>query len=245
VFDDRRRDAAFTITPEMPADVVVRTVGLRVTTPDGRRVLVDDLSFDLKRGDRLLLVGASGTGKSSVLRALAGLWPPCAGSVGMQPESKAFFVPQKPYSPLGTLRDQLTYPEQEASGEKDALLLELLKEVGLDSWADASLDTNLDWTTTLSLGEQQRLSFARLLYNEPDLAILDEATSAMDIATERRMYALMHARLTHTTLISVGHRPSLLEHHDFRLRLGVTKDDDVLQPISQEDRDTAKSAALL
>ncbi|KAJ1459135.1 ABC transporter transmembrane region 2-domain-containing protein [Pelagophyceae sp. CCMP2097] len=247
--------------------VVVRTNSLTVATPDGSRTLVRDLDLALDAGERLLLVGASGTGKSSLLRSLAGLWPAAEGAVEISPDATVFFVPQKPYAPLGTLRDQLTYPvlrqASSASAADDGALLELLAAVGLGKLAARSallacgeddactadeartgLDAVRDWGTTLSLGEQQRVSFVRLLYSKPSVAILDEATSAMDIDTERRMYKLLQDRLSALTLISVGHRPSLLEHHSLKLRLDGSKTGKP-EAVSEQDRRLAAEAAAL
>mmetsp|Transcript_11906 Transcript_11906/g.41136 ORF Transcript_11906/g.41136 Transcript_11906/m.41136 type:complete len:675 (-) Transcript_11906:30-2054(-) len=275
---EAKRNGTVTATPPVPGDlgvsksgngkkVVVRTNSLTVATPDGSRTLVRDLDLALDAGERLLLVGASGTGKSSLLRSLAGLWPAAEGAVEISPDATVFFVPQKPYAPLGTLRDQLTYPvlrqASSASAADDGALLELLAAVGLGKLAARSallacgeddactadeartgLDAVRDWGTTLSLGEQQRVSFVRLLYSKPSVAILDEATSAMDIDTERRMYKLLQDRLSALTLISVGHRPSLLEHHSLKLRLDGSKTGKP-EAVSEQDRRLAAEAAAL
>lgn len=160
-----------------------------VYTPDRKRLLVQDLSLRLAPQQRLLIVGNSGTGKSSLLRAMAGLWNSGRGRIVRPSTTEMFFLPQRPYCTLGTLREQLTYPQKPGIHEtaaSDAELLaildavtlgELPRRVGQGS-AVLGLDAVLDWSGTLSLGEQQRLAFGRLLYNRPRLAILDEATSA-------------------------------------------------------------------
>ena len=225
----------------LPSGVVLTTKDLGVSTPDKRRVLVENLNLDIKAGDRLLLVGASGAGKSSTLRTLAGLWEPAKGNVFFEKDD-VFFLPQRPYCALGTLKEQLFYPKNETSVD-DATLREVLEDVGLGKLA-SSLDETLDWARTLSLGEQQRLAFARLFLATPKLAVCDEATSALDVETERRLYKLLDERLGKgLALISVGHRPTLLEHHNLRLRLpgeGNTQTTPVLlEAIQNKDRDAA------
>jgi len=160
------------------------------------------------------------------------------------PREEVFFLPQKPYCALGTLRDQLLYPGGNATTiHDDAALESVLRDVGLDNLVPRLHDT-LDWARTLSLGEQQRLAFARLFLAKPKLAVCDEATSALDLKAERNMYALLDAKLgPDLALISVGHRPSLLQHHNLRLRLRLPGngegDDDgpvLLEPITPDDK---------
>lgn len=200
-----------------------------VYTPDRKRLLVQDLSLRLAPQQRLLIVGNSGTGKSSLLRAMAGLWNSGRGRIVRPSTTEMFFLPQRPYCTLGSLREQLTYPQKPGIHEtaaSDAELLaildavtlgELPRRVGQGS-AVLGLDAVLDWSGTLSLGEQQRLAFGRLLYNRPRLAILDEATSALDLDSERKMYSLLQA-IPGISYVSVGHRPSLVDFHDSKLTL--------------------------
>eukprot|EP00466_Bigelowiella_natans_P020674 jgi/Bigna1/41236/e_gw1.51.107.1 len=199
-----------------------------VLTPDRRRTLCSGLSFDVASGSKLLIVGESGTGKSSLLRAIAGLWRAGKGSVVRPNNDEVFFLPQKPYCTLGSLRDQLKYPGEEkwrgsrqrrqtknyASEDEELLAI-------LDAKAELAraLDVVQDWSSILSLGEQQRLAFGRLLYAHPSLAILDEATSAMDLETEKTMYKVMEEWNSGISVVSVGHRPSLKAFHDMMLRL--------------------------
>ena len=184
---------------------------LTVTTPGGERTLVRDLTVDAGALEPLLLKGASGTGKTSLLRSLAGLWREGSGTVMRPPLSNVMFLSQRPYMILGSLRDQLTYPR--AEGVTDEELCELLNQVNLPDLCDrfGGLDAERSWADVLSPGEQQRLAFARLLLNHPDYAFLDEATSALDPTNEQRLYQLL--RESGIPFLSSGHRPSLLRFH--------------------------------
>jgi putative ATP-binding cassette transporter len=243
--------------------------GLTIKTPAGS-VLLDRLSLEVKAGEPLLIRGPSGSGKTTLLRAIAGLWPYCSGDI-IRPEQGALFLSQKPYLPLGSLRDALYYPspvshtgiEQAANAgileqdlaragfsgramAPDTSLLampadlpgvppatlnnpnapdisddrarQVLRQVQLGHLIDR-LDEVADWGRILSLGEQQRLAFGRLLLAEPDAAFLDEATSAMDEGLEDAMYRLVRERLPDMILVSVGHRSTLLAHHPRQLTL--------------------------
>lgn len=182
-----------------------------LTTPDGARVLQHDFSLKVPEGDALLLTGPTGTGKTSLMRAVAGLWKFGSGRICRPPSKEIMFMPQKPYLILGSVRDQIQYPA--ADNVSDERLLEILREVDLGHLVDqfGGLDAELNWADVLSGGEQQRLAFARLLLNQPRFAVLDEATSALDVASEERLYSRL-ARLP-ITFISIGHRPSLRKFH--------------------------------
>jgi putative ATP-binding cassette transporter len=186
--------------------------------PRSTRTLVHDLSLEVDRDQRLLVVGPSGCGKTSFLRLVSGLWPPAAGEVQRPREGDLLFIPQKPYMLLGSLREQLCYPLQ-PERFSDEQLRHVLREVCLPELVDRYPDLGIkeDWPRLLSLGEQQRLAFARLLLNSPRIVVLDEATSALDVATERHLYELLRQR--DIAFVSVGHRPTLTEFHDTVLEL--------------------------
>ncbi|MFM7361228.1 MAG: ABC transporter ATP-binding protein/permease [Cyanobium sp.] len=189
-----------------------------VVPPRTDRTLIRDLSVEISAGQRLLVVGPSGCGKTSFLRLVSGLWPPARGEVRRPPLGDLMFIPQKPYMLLGSLREQLCYP-QPSDRYSDAQLRHVLEEVRLGELVRRypDLDIKQDWPRLLSLGEQQRLAFARLLLNGPAFVVLDEATSALDVATEKRLYELLVQR--DMAFVSVGHRPTLKDYHDTVLEL--------------------------
>jgi putative ATP-binding cassette transporter len=189
--------------------------------PRSNRLLIHDLSLEVDNHQRLLVVGPSGCGKTSFLRMVSGLWPPAAGRVERPAEGQLLFIPQKPYMLLGSLREQLCYP-LEPDRFSDEQLRHVLEEVRLPELVQRypDLDIKQDWPRLLSLGEQQRLAFARLLLNAPHFVVLDEATSALDVATERHLYELLTDR--DMAFVSVGHRPTLAAFHNTVLELDGT-----------------------
>jgi len=197
-----------------PGDSGLSLQQLNVYRPDGQ-VLISQLSLSLQSGDALLIRGPSGSGKTTLLRAIAGLWPYCDGSMAY-PQQAALFLSQRPYLPLGSLRDALSYPQ--AAMHDDARIGTVLQTVQLGQLA-SRLDEVADWSRILSLGEQQRLAFGRLLLAAPRIAFLDEATSAMDEGLEDALYRQVRQQLPDTVLVSVGHRSTLLAHHSCQLQL--------------------------
>jgi putative ATP-binding cassette transporter len=196
----------------------IRLAHVELIPPGSDRPLIRDLSFCLQQGERLLVMGPSGCGKTSLLRLVSGLWPVSSGQVQRPPVGELMFIPQKPYMLLGSLRQQLCYPQDPAAFSDDQLR-HVLGEVLLPDllWRYPDLDIRQDWPRLLSLGEQQRLAFARLLLCSPRFVVLDEATSALDGAAEQLLYGqLLRRRMG---LISVGHRPSLRLYHDRLLEL--------------------------
>lgn len=180
--------------------------------------LIQDLSLTVKPGESLIIVGESGVGKTSLLRAIAGLWLNGQGIIERPANDSLLFLPQRPYVTSGSLRQQLTYP-QTATNIPPEILLKILQQVHLPDLAQrhGGLDAVIDWSRVLSLGEQQRLAFARLLLIQPKYAILDESTSALDEETEASLYQQLQQ--TSITYISVGHRNTLLNYHQLVLEL--------------------------
>ncbi|MBE9141853.1 ABC transporter ATP-binding protein/permease [Planktothrix mougeotii] len=189
-----------------------------LNTPNYQKILVKDLSLTLASGEGLVIMGQSGVGKSSLLRAIAGLWTSGTGRLVRPELSSMLFLPQRPYMILGTLRQQLLYPNINRE-VNETELRQVLKLVNLEDLPERvnGFDAELDWANILSLGEQQRLAFARLLISKPRYAILDEATSALDLKNEELLYKKLDE--TETTYISVGHRMSLLRYHQHVLEL--------------------------
>ena len=186
--------------------------------PRSQRCLIRDLSLEVNNHQRLLVVGPSGCGKTSFLRLVSGLWPAAAGHVERPPLGDLMFIPQKPYMLLGSLKEQLCYPLP-TDRFSDEQLRHVLEQVRLSQLVSRypDLEIKQDWPRLLSLGEQQRLAFARLLLNSPCFVVLDEATSALDVATESHLYSLLSER--DMAFVSVGHRPTLTAFHDTVLEL--------------------------
>ena len=202
---------------EHPSDAILVS-HVDLVPPGASRCLIRDLSLEVGVDQRVLVVGPSGCGKTSFLRLVSGLWAPAAGAVHRPPVSDLLFIPQKPYMILGSLREQLCYP-LDPQRFTDQHLRSVLEEVRLSELVQRypDFDIKQDWPRLLSLGEQQRLAFARLLLNSPRFVVLDEATSALDVATEKHLYGLLCQR--EMAFVSVGHRPTLKAFHTTVLEL--------------------------
>ncbi|MFO1086183.1 MAG: ABC transporter ATP-binding protein/permease [Reyranellaceae bacterium] len=189
---------------------------LTLSLPNGQ-ALLEDTTFALPKGKSTLITGTSGSGKSTLFRALAGIWPFGSGQVRVPAGARVLFLPQKPYIPIGTLRDAVKYPD-ERSTASDADVEAALEAARLGPFA-RRLDEVAHWTYVLSGGEQQRLAVARALVFKPDWLFLDEATASLDEATEAAIYGELKRRLPNATIVSIGHRPSLRQWHDREIQL--------------------------
>ena len=191
---------------------------LTLKTPNYQRTLVRDISLEIPSGNGLLIMGPSGSGKSSILRAIAGFWNSGTGAIYRPELNEILFLPQKPYMVLGSLRQQLLYPQTNLD-ISDIEIQEVLERVNLAKLAErfGGLDVVENWSQVLSVGEQQRVAFARLFLTKPNYVILDEATSALDVPTEEILYQQLQE--TSITFISVGHRPTLKNYHQQLLEI--------------------------
>jgi vitamin B12/bleomycin/antimicrobial peptide transport system ATP-binding/permease protein len=187
---------------------------LDLNLPDGQP-LIADVNLSISPGDTVILGGPSGSGKSTLIRAIAGIWPFGRGEIRQPRDGRILFLPQKPYLPIGTLREAVSYP-MPPGGVDDATLRETLDAVELPELT-GRLDESGHWGLQLSPGEQQRIAFARALVQKPDWLFLDEATSAVDEATEARLYRLVRERLAGTAVFSIGHRGTLRRFHSREL----------------------------
>ncbi len=192
---------------------------MQVNLPDGTPLL-EKITFSLNQGENVLIKGISGSGKSTLLRAIAGIWPFVEGKINLPERDQLMFIPQKPYIPLGTLREALLYPGSKPVSDDELRLLLVRCQIG---YLQDKLDLTADWSHVLSVGEQQRLAFVRAHIQQPIWLFLDEATSALDEETEAKMYSLLAEFLPMTTVVSVGHRSTLNKYHQKVLRLDKTE----------------------
>lgn len=198
-------------------DAALHLRNLTLARPDGS-TLLSGVNLDVLPGQRVLVTGPSGVGKSTLFRAIAGIWPYGAGRLELPDWQRSMFLPQKPYLPIGTLAAVVAYPstpETFTPGQLETALA----ECGL-VWLTPMPEGERLWAQQLSPGEQQRLAVARALLHGPDWLFLDEATSALDEAGEQYIYELLHRRLPRTTIVSIGHRPGLAAFHDHRVDVG-------------------------
>ncbi|MCZ8187197.1 MAG: ATP-binding cassette domain-containing protein [Beijerinckiaceae bacterium] len=194
---------------------------LELALPDGRTIArIRDLTF--RRGQRTLLVGPSGSGKSTLFRAISGIWPFGSGTIDIPAGASVMLLPQRPYIPMGTLRGAVSYPAVEGAHD-DAAIVAALEAVRLPALV-TRLDEEANWSQVLSGGEQQRLAVARALLARPDWLLLDESTSALDEPLEDAIYAAITRLLPETSVISIGHRSSLIDNHDRRVEMRMGPD---------------------
>ena len=189
----------------------VRLVDIKVDLPNGMPLLWN-VNAEILPGEHVLLKGASGSGKSTLLRVMAGLWPYASGEADLPENKSRMFIPQRPYMPMGTLREAAAYPKETA---EDGALLPLLDLAGLSHLAPR-LDEEADWSHVLSLGEQQRLAFVRIFLHRPKWVFLDESTSAMDEDMERKLYDHL-VKMPGVAVLSVGHRSTLAAWHERKI----------------------------
>jgi putative ATP-binding cassette transporter len=201
---------------ETAGEAMLSLNDLSVTLDDGTAV-VGETEVVIEPGERLLIAGESGTGKSTLVRAIAGLWPWGGGSINFHPDRRLFMLPQKPYVPSGTLRRAVTYPGAAEDWTVEEIS-EALHKVGLDHLRE-KIEEEAPWDQTLSGGEKQRLAFARLLLHKPDIVVLDEATSALDEKSQDKMMEMVVGELPKATIVSVAHRVELEAFHSRKIVL--------------------------
>jgi putative ATP-binding cassette transporter len=196
----------------------VHAEDLQLQLPDGR-LIVDDANLAIEPGDRVLISGPTGAGKSTLFRAFAGIWPYGAGEVHMPRTAHMMFLPQRPYLPIASLRDAVTYPAPSGTFV-DSTIRGALEATGLDVFGER-LDEVDNWALQMSGGEQQRLAIARAILHRPEWLFLDEATAALDDASEHAMYTLLRTALPNTAIVSIAHRAGVAAFHERHLALSA------------------------
>lgn len=231
------RDDIITQYSQLPDDVVLQCVNLIATVPDTIEnvntspLLKIALNIKILKNERFLVCGPSGCGKTTLLRCLAGLWTKGSGKIlwnechyGYDKGNRIMFLPQKPFNFQGSIKQQIVYPEASSSDEaQDDLLLQGILDQSQLGSLTSQLYTVKDWSKVLSVGEQQKLAFARIIYHQPNLVLLDEATSGLDLFSEDLMYELLNRH--NIAYLSAGHRPSLLKYHNKKLIFSTPSED--------------------
>jgi putative ATP-binding cassette transporter len=184
----------------------------------GGRLVINGASIRIDKGEKVIVTGESGSGKSTLIRAIAGLWPWGSGEIRLPRDMPIAFVPQRPYLPVGTLRDVLLYPSGDLKIE-DAAIDAALKRCGLSALAKRLDEPDTRWDQILSGGERQKIAFCRLLIQRPSIIILDESTSALDEDSQMSLLCLLREDLSYATVVSVGHRPGIEDFHDRKIEL--------------------------
>ncbi len=205
----------------------------KVSLIDGE-VVIADATAHIRPGERVLIMGPSGSGKSTLLRAVGGLWPWGSGKIHLPPRDQIMFLPQKPYMPMGTLAEALNYPVKHAGYSREEMGTALAR-VNLEEFIPL-LDQLERWDKLMSLGQQQRLAFARLLLHKPKWVFLDEATSALDDQNQHTVMTLFTEELHETALLSIGHRPGLSDYHTRTLHLTATGEGTILRRRPKPER---------
>lgn len=194
-------------------DVVIKTTQ--------NEILLDAINENFVQGNHYIIKGESGIGKSTFVRALAGVWPYATGEVVFPENKNVMYLPQKPYMPMGTLAEAILFPDKK-DPELEKNLESVLRDCHLEAFIPR-LNETAHWSETLSPGEQQRIAFARVLLHKPDWIFLDESTSMLDPANEKHLYLLLHEKLPGSTIVSIGHHASVDEFHNHVLNMAKYK----------------------
>jgi ATP-binding cassette subfamily D (ALD) protein 3 len=224
LFDSVQKDAT---TEAKQIDIVADHVEFQdvtITTPDEELILAKDFSMKISPLMHTLIMGPNGAGKSSIFRTLNKLWPVKSGRLARPPSGRIMFVPQRPYFPLGSLREQIIYPDEvedmQRKGYTDADLMNLLvaAELAYLVEREGGFDAVKDWVDVLSGGEKQRMGMTRVFYHKPQFAMLDECTSAVSVDVEGRLYR--KCQELGVTIVTISHRKQLMPYHQYLLKFG-------------------------